>query len=206
MLTYKEIKSIFGYNADTGVLTRLSNMKSCGVTTKSRQYPFIRLNNRKFNARRVVILLQTGKWPDRHEYKFIGEDPRDLRWCNFVKRIDGNNRLCSMCGEFKPIGSFSTNSYCAPCSRAYNARKGRASGLKTKYNITIEQYDEMLDAQGGGCAICGVKPTNKRLAVDHCHTTGKVRGILCTGCNTGLGGFMLAAAKYILELDTPNPT
>ena len=45
--------------------------------------------------------------------------------------------------------------------------------------------------QGGGCAICGitVDPTHKQLSVDHCHNSGKVRGLLCTLCNTALGSF-----------------
>lgn len=52
------------------------------------------------------------------------------------------------------------------------------------YGITAEEYQGILDAQGGACAICqrarGVK---KRLSVDHCHATGLVRGLLCTSCN-----------------------
>ena len=65
----------------------------------------------------------------------------------------------------------------------------RRSHFKESYGITIEKYDEMLVAQGGGCAICGKKPTTRRLAVDHCHLTLKVRGLLCVKCNVGLGQF-----------------
>ena len=43
-------------------------------------------------------------------------------------------------------------------------------------------------AQDGKCAICSNPQENRRLAVDHCHKTGKVRGLLCQGCNTGIGG------------------
>jgi hypothetical protein len=58
--------------------------------------------------------------------------------------------------------------------------------LKRKFNITKEQYDTMLHEQGGVCAICkGV--CTRALAVDHCHTTGKVRGLLCNNCNRGIG-------------------
>lgn len=58
------------------------------------------------------------------------------------------------------------------------------------YGITIKQHDDMLEAQGGKCAICGCPPeqsTKGALAVDHCHTTGKVRGLLCGNCNAGIG-------------------
>lgn len=55
--------------------------------------------------------------------------------------------------------------------------------LKRKYGITAEQYGEMLAAQAGGCAICARPPKTRRLAVDHNHKTGKVRGLLCYRCN-----------------------
>ncbi len=58
-----------------------------------------------------------------------------------------------------------------------------------KFNITKEQYMEMLEKQNHVCAICGQKDVNKRLAVDHCHTTNIVRGLLCSACNTSLGKF-----------------
>ncbi len=47
----------------------------------------------------------------------------------------------------------------------------------------------MLEAQGGGCAICGKPPGDIALHVDHCHETGRVRGLLCFSCNAGLGQF-----------------
>ncbi len=58
-----------------------------------------------------------------------------------------------------------------------------------RYGITIEDYSQLLGSQGGGCAICGTTPTNKRLAVDHCHNTGKIRGLLCMTCNMQLGRY-----------------
>lgn len=61
--------------------------------------------------------------------------------------------------------------------------------LKQRYGISIEDYEGMLEKQEGCCAICGVHTSGeeKNLAVDHCHNTGKVRGLLCFDCNTGLG-------------------
>lgn len=60
--------------------------------------------------------------------------------------------------------------------------------LKRYYNITLEEYDQMVGIQGGKCAICGGKnPNGKRLHVDHNHKTGKIRGLLCFECNTALG-------------------
>lgn len=63
----------------------------------------------------------------------------------------------------------------------------RRNTLKREYGITPEQYDQMLVEQAGGCAVCGQPPNGKRLHIDHCHTTGKIRGLLCSGCNRALG-------------------
>lgn len=65
--------------------------------------------------------------------------------------------------------------------------------LKERYGITKENYKNLLDAQLGGCAICGGKNTfrnsSRDLFVDHDHETKKIRGLLCNHCNTGLGHF-----------------
>ena len=65
----------------------------------------------------------------------------------------------------------------------------RKKKLRTKYNMTIEQYDSVLKEQNNCCKICSTHESefNKRLAVDHCHTTGKIRGLLCMACNILLG-------------------
>jgi hypothetical protein len=66
---------------------------------------------------------------------------------------------------------------------------------KATFGITMEQYDEKLTAQNGLCAICRKQETAqrkgvvKRLAVDHCHHTGMIRGLLCQKCNVAIGSF-----------------
>ncbi len=76
----------------------------------------------------------------------------------------------------------------------------RRSKLRLKYGMTVEQYDALAIKQGGACAICR-KP--KPLHVDHCHKTGMVRGLLCNGCNVGIGHLgddpqtVEAAAAYL---------
>ncbi len=61
--------------------------------------------------------------------------------------------------------------------------------LRRNYGITLADYDRILDDQNNGCAICGKTPeeNKQRLAVDHNHTTGEVRGLLCKNCNTAIG-------------------
>lgn len=59
--------------------------------------------------------------------------------------------------------------------------------LCQRFGITIEQYDQMAQEQHGVCAICQQPPPKQSLSVDHCHSTGKIRGLLCTICNAILG-------------------
>jgi hypothetical protein len=72
------------------------------------------------------------------------------------------------------------------------AGKGRKRNYRKEalaiYGLTIEQYEQMLQAQGGGCFICGAPP-EENLCVDHSHDTRMVRGLLCLTCNLGLGHF-----------------
>ena len=81
------------------------------------------------------------------------------------------------------------------------------SKLKTRYGITVQEREEMLRTHGGVCWICGSEPHPVQgLAVDHCHATGRVRGMLCHSCNKALGFFkddpalLRRAADY---LNTP---
>lgn len=81
--------------------------------------------------------------------------------------------------------------------RTKRLAQGRRAWLWKRYSITPEQYDEMLATQGGVCAICRKAETVtdprygqvRSLAVDHCHTTGAVRALLCARCNIGMGLF-----------------
>ena len=71
-----------------------------------------------------------------------------------------------------------------------NPDVNRRSALLRKFNITLEEYEELLVKQNGLCAICKEPERSKRkkyLAVDHCHETGRIRGLLCSTCNVGLG-------------------
>jgi hypothetical protein len=101
-------------------------------------------------------------------------------------------------------------SYCNACYKAYEGKwrrdnpekarlKERRRTLRRFHGMTLKDYDDMLDRQGGGCAICGVPPEEAQgritgrgvprysLHVDHCHAQGHVRGLLCHHCNIALG-------------------
>lgn len=106
------------------------------------------------------------------------------------------------------------NGHCKECRSQLMQRWRRENGgsyqverrrrLKYLYGIAPDKYDELLVKQNGVCAICRkLCVTGQRLSVDHCHETGKVRGLLCHNCNHGIGKFkdkpelLLAAAKYL---------
>ncbi len=78
-----------------------------------------------------------------------------------------------------------------PGNRQKVAERKRLQNMIAKYGITIDDFERMNKEQNGVCKICNEPPALKtkwgRLAVDHCHTTGKVRGLLCYPCNTLLG-------------------
>lgn len=89
-------------------------------------------------------------------------------------------------------------------SRKANPLAHKEYDLKKKYGLILQDYDHMLEAQQGKCAICKGPPTTfGRLVVDHCHNTKKVRALLCSHCNRALGGFrdnletVLSAAQYL---------
>lgn len=135
-------------------------------------------------------------------------------------------RKCTKCGKIKSPEDFFVDSAkkitgrrpdCKKCNQKKAVEWGRKHKFehywytaKVKYNLTKEQYHEMLDKQNGKCAICGEVPkykrhnkTTTRLNIDHCHKTNKVRGLICFRCNSGLGMFkdnkmlLLSAIKYL---------
>lgn len=79
-------------------------------------------------------------------------------------------------------------------------RQTKAMNLK-KFGLTLEDFETMVESQGGACAICSGIPD--QLCVDHCHDTGKVRGLLCHRCNRGIGllrdnpNILRKAATYV---------
>jgi len=91
--------------------------------------------------------------------------------------------------------------------RENNPRAWKNGRLKSSYGITIDDYEKMYEDQNGLCALCGKRETStyrgspRKLAVDHCHETGKVRALLCTNCNTGLGSFFHNRALLRLAMD-----
>lgn len=107
-------------------------------------------------------------------------------------------RVCSNCKiekdytefhrrEYAAYGLSSTCKVCKKEDKKKNSQKSYIRKIKTKYNLSLENYTRMLEEQNNCCYICG--KSNCSLAVDHCHETNKVRSLLCRSCNSGLGFF-----------------
>ncbi|MFJ4817142.1 endonuclease VII domain-containing protein [Streptomyces sp. NPDC088801] len=108
------------------------------------------------------------------------------------ERVDvpAGYKLCRTCGEIKPHSEWHRNATASDglstrC-KACRAVQGRQGHLKRQYGITEAERDGLIASQGGVCCIClSAVPEH----VDHCHKTGRVRGVLCFSCNAALGQF-----------------
>ena len=131
-------------------------------------------------------------------------------------------KTCYACKKEKPVSEFyrsNVNYYQKECKVCNKERKyrwhqtelGKLSSantkLKRRFGITLDEFNEMYKNQSGKCLICDATESmlGHRLAVDHCHITGKIRGLLCKSCNVALGGFkdniesLKKAIKYLEE-------
>ena len=112
------------------------------------------------------------------------------------KDSSGLRHVCRKCEKWKyPKGymnRFNKNDSHKRAVKKYREsehgkNKARNSYYKRKYHITLKQYDKMFEEQKGLCAICGQPEIGRRLSVDHCHKTGRVRKLLCYSCNCCIG-------------------
>lgn len=86
---------------------------------------------------------------------------------------------------------------------ARNPRYPLRSNLRRHYGIGLKEYDEMVLASGGRCDICNkAMMSEKEPAVDHCHKTGKIRGLLCTSCNTSLHALETHGPRWVASAFT----
>ncbi|MER5221559.1 endonuclease VII domain-containing protein [Streptomyces flaveus] len=123
--------------------------------------------------------------------------------------VPSGHKHCRGCGEVKPYSEWHRkNSAPDGLASRCKAAAGPAGHLRRKYGITEAERDELIASQMGLCAICLKAPA---VQVDHCHKTGRVRGVLCFNCNSGLGllrddpAAMNRAADY-LEGNAWKPT
>ena len=144
--------------------------------------------------------------------------------------VDGKKQ-CTTCLELKPLDEFvsainTTTRKAASCKLCVNTKKlslwhtdlifrekfkkqRKKSQLKLKYGLTIQEYENLLVVQNNKCKICSFEFNEEDSRtiprVDHCHKTGKIRGLLCNNCNLGIGNFMdnpdhlIKASHYLIQ-------
>ena len=115
---------------------------------------------------------------------------------HIVSDVRGRMGICSSCGPVSVRFRTDTKKWRCQTSERYNDRK-------RKYGLNKEDYDLLFESQNGQCAVCA-NPIDHSSPVDHDHATGKIRGILCNDCNTGIGLFkdsisIMASAIIYLE-------
>lgn len=109
-----------------------------------------------------------------------------------VSKKDGRSIYCNFCRrrklkEYRKSRPEKQKEY---KRKHYNPEQSRDYSLRYRYGMTSEGFESMFDSQGRKCALCrSDKTDSKNFVVDHCHETGRIRGILCSSCNRALGIF-----------------
>lgn len=227
-IPFEAVDAALAYDAETGVFTwkvnAAKNVKAgrlAGCTKAARadahgnikSYRYIRIGH-EIPAARVAWLLHYGEWP-KGKLFFEDGDSLNLR----IKNIFLGN---SLLGKYDMKDPGQRKAYMKDHRKAF-PRAWRESHLMSNFGITLSDYAALAAEQDNKCAICANPETEMRngkvkaLAVDHDHATGKVRGLLCVACNTGLGklgenrNVLLSAIRYLdkhsgVETASPNLT
>jgi hypothetical protein len=192
-LTYVELEEVIAYDPEAGTFVWKKDVarnikagtEAGGISfptsktngEKPRAYRYIRYKGREMVASRVAWMLFHKEWPPR-SVQFVDGDSSNLKITNLR------------------LAKFPSKVICTEGRRDYRQSKEamRHYGLTSNYGISLTDYSEMYKLQDGRCAICDQPETGKDrygnvrpLAVDHCHDSGKVRGLLCYACNSMLG-------------------
>lgn len=190
-LTHQQVLDALEYNPATGVfrwkINPAKNIKAgaiAGGSSKGNDYRYIRLNNSEVTECRLAWFYMTGEWPiGRVKYK--NGDKNDCRFENLTT-------FRKIAGEWDHSSTEGRNKYLREYRRVDPILE-KERYLLRRFEISMDDYNRMLEAQGGVCAICKHPETHKRngklkaMAVDHSHKTGAIRGLLCCDCNTGIG-------------------
>jgi hypothetical protein len=209
-LDYEIVSEALAYDADTGKIwwkikpsrnvLAGSEAGSVKATRKDKDgkevsYRYVRLQGVVIPAQRIAWLLHYGEWP-LARLAFADGDPLNLAIANLEQRETA-------------LTSEKNSADYVRKSREEHQMFWKDRDLQRSFGLSLSEYSDMVAAQGNKCGICGESETQKRdgvtkaLAVDHCHETDQIRGLLCAACNVGLGAFkdnaasLRAAADYI---------
>jgi len=187
-LTHERLLEVLDYNPAAGIFTwrvkQARNTRVGGRAGGARNGSYyVRIDETDYTGARLAWFFVTGKWP--HRLKFADGDKLNLRFDNLAE----TNALPKGYDTSTPEGRAQ---YLRDHYRVYEGAR-RDQVLRRKFGISVKAYDLMHSLQDGCCAICGKaeggmrKGKVIRLAVDHNHTTGAVRDLLCRACNQLIG-------------------
>lgn len=194
ILSQERMRELLDYDSETGIFTwRVDRQGGRGIkpgaragsvkpTGSGKRYRYIRIDQVDYLAKRLAWFWAKNEWP------------------SFLRCIDDNEDNCAItnlldagfvAGPGKGHGKDRAEQ--RQRWKAKFPEKVRDQYLQSTFGISLGKYNEMHEAQKGVCAICSEPETITRygkprlLAVDHCHTTNKVRGLLCGNCNPMIG-------------------
>lgn len=191
LLTHQQVLDALEYNPVNGVfkwkINPAKNIKAgtiAGGKSYAGGYRYIRLFGHEITEARLVWFYMTGQWSERR-IKTRNGDIGDNRFENLIMSDGVGSGFDCKTREGKIAYQ--------KAYRKVTPLREKQRSLRADFGISLADYNVMLSVQGGVCAICKQPETHKRndkvkaLAVDHDHGTGKIRGLLCADCNTGIG-------------------
>lgn len=200
-LSYDAETGRFWWKIDLGNMHLKGTEAGCPKTTGSiNNYRYIRLDNVEMQAARIAWAMHYGDWP-ASRLRYIDRDTFNLRISNLKLQN-------SLAGKYDLKDPVQNAAYMKAHREAYPVA-WRETHLRSKFGMSLATYVAMATEQDNKCAICRCEETATRLGkvkalqVDHDHKTGKVRGLLCSDCNTGIGKMkenrdaLVGAIKYL---------
>lgn len=197
----------------------MEDTKVCTVCNEEKNTQEFHANKGSTSGRRSACRVCT----NQKLTKSLEAEGRLGKWAAAELRRQGLKR-CPKCMDIKPFADFSSvkirldgcKDRCRACDRIQRnsltpeedlrvKERNKCNRLRRRFGVSLVEYRRMSKEQKDLCAICEnpEKTKNRSLAVDHCHRTGKIRGLLCTSCNPAIGALgdspelLRKAAAYI---------
>ena len=220
---------------DSGIGTQLlpgpdvaSTVKTCFACKETKSVGAFYIDRRKgdgLTPRCKKCTSEARAWKvcsrcERSKPDYLGNFCKDDDVCKVCRGELGNKR-CTLCRLVQPKAEFYRKgptwySRCKTCSDEQHKVSNRRNRLRREFGLSLEDHEAMLWHQDNVCAICKQPETKRQLGklmslhVDHSHSTGRVRGLLCADCNLGIGRFkdephLLREAAVYLERSTDAP-
>ena len=199
-ITIDELKSKLMFDPETGIFThRDGEHRRAGHLNTKTGYRSVMVCGLKVYAQQLAWFWTHGTWPRLLRFQNGNHD--DCRISNLAEGRYLSTKYDHSTKEGKAAYQLEY--------REVRREDFRQQERERKFGLDLAQYSAMVAAQDNKCAICACAETATRkgrvkaLAVDHDHVTGKIRGLLCVACNTGIGKFkddrnlLLSAVKYI---------